>query len=255
MRGSNATTASFPTMVRAASATIAATGPSLMTGGAADSSLNSLWPRIAVAMPSASSAIRRSRRVRSAGSRLRRVPWMTTSPATMLAAVPPCTLPRVVTIGAAAAGAFLRGLEHEPNHSGQLSAALRQRPRHLERDRHVHIMTAGVHYTPVGRAKRQLTRFLDGQTVDVRPDQHRSPGSGALHVGDNAGSGHGGFQPVRRQGIETLHEIARGFELFERQFRHGVQLATVGQQVLSRDGIDLRRGTTELKGHRIILAN
>ena len=107
-------------------------------------------------------------------------------------------------------------------------------------------MTAGVHHTAVGRAKRQLTRLLDGQTVDVRPDQHRLPGSGALHVGDNPGSGDAGFQPVRRQRIETLHEIARGLELFERQFRHGVQLATVGQQMISRDGIDLRRGTTEL---------
>ena len=106
-------------------------------------------------------------------------------------------------------------MKHEANHAGQLSAALRHRPRHLERDRHVHVVAAGVHHAPTGRAERQLTCLLDGQAVDIRAHQHPPPGSRAFQIGDDSGFGNARLQPVRRKRFETLGDIARRLEFFE----------------------------------------
>jgi len=119
----------------------------------------------------------------------------------------------------------------------------------------MNIVAAGMHHAAPGRTKRQVARLGDRQAVHVGPNHDGAARPATLDIGHDAGAGDAGLQPVDRQRIKALPEVCGGVAFLERQFRHGVQLAAMGLQLLAGSGIDLEPAIAKLRGHPIILAN
>ena len=75
------------------------------------------------------------------------------------------------------------------------------------------------------------------------------PGPLAADLSNDAGPAHPSRQLVDADGMEPLGEVVGGLVLFEAQLWRGVQLASVGDEMLAGGGVDLGHLGTCLRGH------
>ena len=82
---------------------------------------------------------------------------------------------------------LLSGLEHEADVALELLAVLLEHPQGAQQHGRMGVMAAGVHAALMLGGVGNAGGLLDGQRVDIRPQQHRLAGLSALDLADDAG--------------------------------------------------------------------
>ena len=98
-------------------------------------------------------------------------------------------------------------------------AALGDEAGELQRDRHVHIVAAGMHHTGAPRPKRHIRRFLEGKAVHIGSDQDRTSRPLPADLRHHAGPGDARRQFVDAERIQSLGDVVRGLSFLEAQLR------------------------------------
>src|SRR3989441_4305664 len=149
-----------------------------------------------------------------------------------------------------ASGLLFRWLKGKTNHPRQLGPAFRQEAGELQCDRHVDVVAAGMHGARASRSKRHVRGFREGKAVHVGPHQHRASRPLSTDLGHHAGPGEAFRHFVDPERIQPLRNVVRGLNLFEAQLRRGVQLASMGDEVLRDGRVRLTHRGPCLRGHR-----
>src|SRR3989441_9830 len=149
-----------------------------------------------------------------------------------------------------ASGLLFRWLKGKTNHPRQLVPALGQEAGELQCDRHVDVVAAGMHHAGASRSKRHVRGFREGKAVHVGPHQHRASRPLSTDLGHHAGPGDAFRHFVDAERIQPLRNVVRGLNLFEAQLRRGVQLASMGDEVLRDGRVRLTHRGPCLRGHR-----
>jgi hypothetical protein len=120
-----------------------------------------------------------------------------------------------------ARGAFedlLCGLEHEDDVAREALTAIGEDLRGTHERRGVEVVTAGVHPTGDLRGEVEAGRFLDGQRIHVRAEEHGGRAAGAAQYGGDTFCARGP-ENLERQRAECLQDAFGRPNAIESKFR------------------------------------